>query len=151
MNSFNKSFICKCLTIAISCDLPAKWMVYNTKQFNGFFGCHKCQIEGISIGKGGGTVRCFSYKDAINATKRTKQSYLANATVAVRNGKPEKGIFGPSVIAELNSFDIINGDSIDYMHKICQGDMKQLLNFWFSREVAKSLTISFHRLMKLMI
>ena len=120
-NGFNftsehSSFNCKCLTIAVSCDLPAKCMVYNTKQFNGYFGCHNCEIEGTSVKKGKGNVMVFPHADAIKAIKRTHDSYLADAQIGTTTNKPHKGIYGPSCLTKLTSLDI---------YKICQGDMSR--------------------------
>lgn len=36
-------FICKVLTISGTCDLLAKAIVLNAVQFNGHFGCLKCE------------------------------------------------------------------------------------------------------------
>ena len=127
-----KQVTCKCFTLAVSCDLPAKCLVYCTKQFNGFYGCHKCEIEGLSVAKGKGNVRVFTHKDSISAVKRTQETYLTNAKTASETGSACKGIKGRSHLADL-SLDIVDGDAVDYMHKVCQGDVKQLLGLWFQK------------------
>ena len=82
--------------------------------------------------KGKGSVRIITHSEAISAMKHTKESYLANARTTLETGNVCKGIKGSSQLARL-SFDIIDGDSVDYMHKICQGDMKQLLSLWLQK------------------
>lgn len=39
----SEPFVCKVLTIAGTCDLPAKALVLNSVQYNGKFGCNKCE------------------------------------------------------------------------------------------------------------
>ena len=43
------SFISKVVVICGTCDLPAKCLVCNTVQYNGFYGCGKCEIPGRTI------------------------------------------------------------------------------------------------------
>ena len=136
--------LCKCFMICCSCDLPAKCLVYCTKQFNGFFGCHKCEVEGMSIKKGRGNVRVFPHRVAVSAPKRSRESYMTNAELAKETGVSTLGINGASELSKLPSFDVINGDSVDYMHKLLQGDMKQLLNLWFPKSGNNPYTITAH-------
>lgn len=42
----SEPFLCKVLTTAGTCDLHAKAMVLNTVQFNGNYGCKKCEQPG---------------------------------------------------------------------------------------------------------
>ena len=34
--------------VAFSCDLPARCLVLNMRQFNGAHGCHLCEDEGVT-------------------------------------------------------------------------------------------------------
>lgn len=43
------SFNSKVIVICGTCDLPAKCMVCNTVQYNGFYGCCKCKTPGGTI------------------------------------------------------------------------------------------------------
>lgn len=45
-------FICKVFTIAVTCDLPAKALVLHSVQFNGQFGCLKCEQSGQTVKTG---------------------------------------------------------------------------------------------------
>lgn len=41
-----ESVLCCAALIATTCDLPAKALVMNTVQYNGFFGCSQCTQPG---------------------------------------------------------------------------------------------------------
>lgn len=43
------TFISRAIVLAGTCDLPAKCLVCNTVQFNGFYGCSKCKQPGESV------------------------------------------------------------------------------------------------------
>jgi len=45
----SEPFVCKVLTIAGTCDLPAKALVLNSVQYNGKFECHKCEEPGETV------------------------------------------------------------------------------------------------------
>ena len=45
------SFNSKVIVICGTCDLPAKCMVCNTVQYNGFYGCCKCKTTGKTVKK----------------------------------------------------------------------------------------------------
>lgn len=60
-----ESFICKAFTIAGTCDLPAKALVLKAVQFNGQFGCLKCQQPGQTVKTGErGHVHAFPFQKA---------------------------------------------------------------------------------------
>ena len=118
-------FQCCGFLLAGSCDLPAKCMVCNSIQFNGYYGCLKCKIKSTSSATAKGYVTTFPYKDAIDAEPRTKESDQQNAR-AVVNGDVDF-VGAPSWLACLKHFDIINGNSIDYMHCVLLGVVKTLM------------------------
>ena len=45
----NISFTCHVAFIACTCDLPARALLMNMNQFNGFYGCSKCLQKGNLI------------------------------------------------------------------------------------------------------
>lgn len=52
------------LTIAATCDLPAKALVLNTVQFNGKYGCAKCEQPGQMVKTGEkGHVHAFPFQE----------------------------------------------------------------------------------------
>ncbi len=38
----------KAAIVAVTCDLPARALVLNMRQFNGKHGCHLCEDEGVN-------------------------------------------------------------------------------------------------------
>lgn len=54
-------FICRAYTIAGTCDLPAKALVLNAVQFNGQFGCLKCEQPGQTVNRRERACPCLSF------------------------------------------------------------------------------------------
>jgi hypothetical protein len=63
----------KAAMVAMSCDLPARALVLNMKQFNGEYGCHLCEDPGESSSM----LRWWPYKSTV--VSRTKESLLKNS------------------------------------------------------------------------
>ena len=127
------TFISCAILLAGTCDLPAKCLVCNTVQFNGFYGCSKCKQPGESVRTDkGGTVLSFPFsQNNPKGPPRTHQGNIEDAKEAVLMKKPCDGVKGPSWLASLKHYDIIKGTGIDYMHAVLLGVMKMLLNLWF--------------------
>ena len=72
--------------ICCSCDLPAKALVQNFVQFNGFYGCGFCKQPGTSIRtENGGTVLAFLYDQQLpKGPARTQQQCMQYAKDAVK-------------------------------------------------------------------
>lgn len=66
--------------VVMSCDLPARAIVLNMKQFNGRHGCHLCEDPGENEAHLP-MLRWWPYNSA--ATLRTKKSLLENSLQAV--------------------------------------------------------------------
>lgn len=81
VQTINGTRICRCLLLATLLDLPARAIVYNTKQFNGKYGCIYCENEGASP-VGNPLVRYWLPQQ--NATLRTHQSMMDNARTAIK-------------------------------------------------------------------
>ena len=128
--------VSKVILLAGTCDLPAKCLVCNSVQYNGSYGCFKCKQKGESVKVSArGHVHAFPFiQSNPYGPKRTHSTTLQDADRAVKSGETVDGIKGPSWFAGLNSYDIINGTAIDYMHGLCLGVMKTLLNLWFAPE-----------------
>ena len=58
-----------------TCDLPAKAMVFNMTQYNGYYGCTHCLQSGQQLATGErGTVHVYQYiHDNPTGPKRTSQ------------------------------------------------------------------------------
>lgn len=69
----------KAAMVALSCDLPARALLLNMKQFNGQHGCHLCEDPGKTSALNP-LFRWWPYNNA--SVKRTKQSLTANSVEA---------------------------------------------------------------------
>ena len=78
-------FNMKVLVICCSCDLPARAMIQNFIQFNGFYGCCSCEQPGKTVQTAnGGHVHTFPYvKNSPKEPARTKEACLQYAVEAV--------------------------------------------------------------------
>jgi len=128
--------VSKVILLAGTCDLPAKCLVCNSVQYNGSYGCFKCKQRGQTVKVSArGHVHAFPFiQPDPYGPKRTHLETLQDADTAVKSGEAVGGIKGPSWFAGLSSYDIIKGTAIDYMHGLCLGVMKTLLNLWFASE-----------------
>ena len=61
------NFICRVLLLAGTCNLPAKCLVFNTIQLNGFYGCLKCKQPGKSV-----TVHCLGRNSTLLSIRKGK-------------------------------------------------------------------------------
>jgi len=109
----NKSYL---VTIrAIICDAPAKSFITATKGHNAYFGCGKCFCEGDY----------FNHRMVFldeNAVLRTNRNF--------RNRENEDHHASFSPFENFSDIDMIDNFPLDYMHMICLGVMKRMLNLW---------------------
>lgn len=96
------------------CDAPAKAFVLNVKGHNAYFGCTSCMQEGTYI------QNRVVFLD-INSSLRTNDSF--------RNKIDEDHHKGCSSLEQLpiNIIDIV---FLDYMHNVCLGVVKRLIEYW---------------------
>lgn len=99
------------------CDVPAKSFILKTKGHSGFFSCFRCCTEGEFLN------RRVCFPD-INFSKRTHDDFI--------NRKQEDHHVGNtlSILTSIPGIDIINVFSLDYLHLVCLGVMKKLINLW---------------------
>ncbi|XP_050065726.1 uncharacterized protein LOC126554725 [Aphis gossypii] len=98
----------------IVADAPAKAFLLNVKNHNGYFACTSCEVEGDYLDR-----VCFL---DVSAPLRTDNSFRLKL-----NAEYHKDGFSPLINLPI---DIINCVVLDYMHCVCQGVMKRLLDFW---------------------
>jgi len=108
----------------IICDAPAKSFLLRVKNHNGYFGCNSCEVKGEFFDK-----VCFI---KTNSPLRTNVSFRNKTNI-------EHHKEGDSPIIEL-PIDIPKVVVVDYMHCVCLGVMKRLLEFWTRGK--KSIRIS---------
>ena len=125
----------KVILLAGTCNLPAKCLVCNLVQYNGSYGFFKCKQKGQSVK--------VSAREHVHAfpfihpdpygPKHTHLETLQDADKAVKISAEVDGIKGPCWFAGLSSY----GTAIDYMHGLCLGVMKTMMNLWFASENSK--------------
>jgi len=98
----------------ISCDSPAKAFLLNVKGHNAYFGCTLCIEEGTYM------EHRMTYP-GLDAPLRTDESF--------RNKRDEDYHKGNSPLVQL-PINIINTVVLDYMHNVCLGVVKRLIEFW---------------------
>ena len=123
----------------LSADSPARALVRNVKQFNGQHGCDWCEFEGETVVTNNGPpVRYYPYRTpVVMRTARKQATYALEATAA----EPVKGVKGVAVADLLPSFDSVRGTVVDYMHSVCQGVMRQMVELWFDTRTMMKVII----------
>jgi len=96
------------------CDAPAKAFLLSVKGHNAYFGCNSCIQESTYI------EHRMAYLE-IDSLLRSDESF--------RNQNQEQYHKGKSPL-ELLPKNIVNTVPLDYMHNVCLGVMKRLLEFW---------------------
>jgi hypothetical protein len=98
---------------ALIADAPARSFVKCTKNHNAYYGCDKCEDEGEWEGR--------VILTNIFARKRTDSSFRE-----IRNEPHHKG---ESPLLKLQ-LGLVSQIPLDYMHLICLGVMRKLINAW---------------------
>ncbi|KAL4126554.1 hypothetical protein QTP88_010775 [Uroleucon formosanum] len=98
----------------IVADAPAKAFLLNVKNHNGYFACTPCEVEGEYLDR-----ICFL---DVSSPLRTNNSFRLKS-----NAEYHKDGFSPLIDLPI---DITKCVVLDYMHCVCQGVMKILLDFW---------------------
>jgi len=101
---------------AFICDSPARAFVLGSKSHSAYFGCHKCYQRGKSF------QRRIIYQ-LQESLPRTDAQFRNRTQVEHHN------ILLPLKIEEL-PLDIVRQFPFDYMHTVCLGVMKSMLNGW---------------------
>lgn len=99
---------------AFICDAPAKAFITGVKNHNGYFGCSKCNVEGDFI------QNRMTFPD-LNGPLRTDDSF--------KNKLHAKHHRLDSILESLN-VGMVSQVPLDYMHLVCLGVMKRMLQFW---------------------
>lgn len=97
------------------CDAPARSFVTGIKGHGGYFGCGKCTQEGEYLN---GRM-CFP---EINCVLRSDQSFS--------NKTQEEHHLKHSILETIPGFGMVSQVPFEYMHLVCLGVMRKLLNLW---------------------
>lgn len=121
----------QCRIGALICDTPAKSFVLCVKGHSGYSSCTKCTTEGEYIENR----MCFPQ---IDAPLRTNDNFRQKIDDSYH--KPHT----TCSLLKIPYFEPVTNVPLDYMHLICLGIMRKLLNLWLSGEVQYRLR---HRVM----
>lgn len=97
------------------CDAPARAFITYTKNHTGYFSCPKCTQEEDYI-------KAMVFLETHN-TLRTNESF--------KNRTQPEHHTGDSILEKL-PIGMISQIPLDYMHLVCLGVTKRLLQFWRS-------------------
>ncbi|XP_075750139.1 uncharacterized protein LOC142814769 [Rhipicephalus microplus] len=105
---------------AVCCcvDAPARAAVNSMVQFNGLFGCPWCYACGEHHE---GRQR---YTNVVADELRTPKGMMRDMKFAIEVGELVNGLKGPSPLARLKGFDLVLGQTVDYMHCVLLGVTK---------------------------
>ncbi|CAN7945486.1 unnamed protein product, partial [Ixodes hexagonus] len=113
--------------VCCSADSPARALMQNMVQYNGYFGCGWCLHPGKAVE---GTVK-YPVGSA-SVPDRTKEGVERNMAEAFETGMHVQGVKGPSALINMAGFDIVWSFTPDYMHCVLLGVTRQFLELWLS-------------------
>lgn len=99
---------------ALLCDAPAKSFVTDTKGHTGYFACSKCMQEGDFVHNR------IIFPETHN-TLRTNDTFKCRTQIEHHTGD--------SILEKL-SIGMVSQIPLDYMHLVCLGVMKRMLQLW---------------------
>ncbi|KAM7307991.1 uncharacterized protein ISCGN_011626 [Ixodes scapularis] len=91
--------------------------------------CDVCNFEESTEKLRHGCVRYVADEAPI---PRTSELVVRDMELAQRLGSPVNGIKGPSPLMNLEGFDLVAGMSVEYMHCVLQGVVRQVTELLFS-------------------
>lgn len=112
--------VSKVAVLGCSVDAPARAATLNMVNFNGYFGCPWCLIPGEHTE---GSMRYIIYEPP---EARTSEMMVQDMKLALRFKDTINGIKGPSALVNLKGLDLVNAQSVEYMHCVLQGVSKQV-------------------------
>ncbi|KAM7281652.1 uncharacterized protein ISCGN_006027 [Ixodes scapularis] len=133
-------------------DAPASASVQNMVLFNGYYGCPWCLIKGDYVDSTylsdlwmytfyhckfcivistsfSRSLRFLSFEDARG---RTSAGVLRDMKVALESSLVIKGYKGPSPAVSLPDFDLVWGFTVEYMHAVLLGVIRQITEMLLS-------------------
>lgn len=118
-----------CMLFVASADLPARADLMNMKRFNGICACHLCKSTGMGYGPNN-IHRAWPYDGDIDKRTHTEQiDYASKATQL----QAVMGVKGHSIFTKLlNSFDLVRSFAIGWMHSVCLGVVKYIMQMLLS-------------------
>lgn len=131
--SANEILSFRLVVLIIACDLPARTAVQNFIGPNGKYGCPFCFHPGVPVKNLSGkstNIRYVHLAEGVECRKH-KETLIESTKCGEKN--VIKGIKGPSPALMFTTIDVIDSFSIDYMHAIPLGIMKDLIQIWIGK------------------
>ncbi|XP_062519358.1 uncharacterized protein LOC134194453 isoform X2 [Corticium candelabrum] len=140
--------LCHARLTLVTCDLPARAMVSCMKQHNGICACIYCYHTGITVGDDhlhrywpyNSTAACRTHESIIRDVLEAVQSKTAASAISLC-----LSVSTISLVSQVNGmhpvaspllaakgFNLVDGVAIDYMHVVCLGVTRNLLEKWLS-------------------
>jgi hypothetical protein len=121
--------------MSVVCDAPARCLVQDFMQFNGYFGCPTCYSTGASVPTSDtGRTHAYPFDTEHHTTGhgvlRTHEETVDIAKAVEKSGCNDRGVKGFSPLLGAPKFDMIRGVTVDYMHCVLLGVTKMLLHLW---------------------
>lgn len=133
---------------SIVCDAVARCSVQGVQQFNGAYGCGWClqptepaergeqTAENDGNVSGRALVRIYPFETGVEP--RTHENVIECAREAAAKNMPHcKGVKHASpmlLLPKETGVDIVRSFSVDYMHAVLLGVVRQFMRLWFSPE-----------------
>ena len=133
LNVLNTLFFYRNMTIKfifkfLVCDKPAKSMCLNFQSHNATYFCPICIAKSKNVSIDNTRHIFVPLSEMFNSEPRTHSGFLALAYSAENLNKPDYGVKGNCFLSNIESFDIIKSNLIDYMHSLCLGIVKKTLD-----------------------
>ncbi|CAF4288787.1 unnamed protein product, partial [Didymodactylos carnosus] len=103
-------------------DLPALAQKCNIIQFNGYYACSDCTIQGVAIDR-----QIFYPYSPVQSPRKTDHDYLTLSTQNLPAARA-MGIKEPTPLTKLLLFS--DQAAKDYTHLVCSGHFKTLVTYW---------------------
>jgi len=128
--STNALMVSKVFPVICSSDAAARCMLQGIQQYNGENGCSWCLDPGRVVPKGRGYTRTYHMIDPQPRTHKALQ--LHGIAVATSGDKHIMGVKTLSPLNLLEGFDMVRSFTVDYMHCVLLGCVRQFLDLWLN-------------------
>lgn len=103
---------------SIVCDAPARSFLKNIKGHNSLNGCERC----VAVGSFADNRTTFSSSACFNADKRCHDKFVNLEYLGSHQN-------GPTPLTRIVT-DCVGVCALDYMHLVCLGAVRRMLQFW---------------------
>ncbi|KAG0436434.1 hypothetical protein HPB47_017949 [Ixodes persulcatus] len=104
-------------------DAPARAEVRDHVQYNGYFGCSWCLASGEHL------EGSLHYRGTTSDEERTPEGVRRDMQLTLLSGASLNGVKGPSPLTDLPHFNLVWGFSVDYMHCVLLGVIRQFTEY----------------------